>query len=111
LHKKKFTEKQGLKLNKEKARQVDMVVLGAQFNFLGFSFKKVKGYINKSVYIKFQPSGKSQKKLKDVIRNIIKHQTSHDLDLLISKVNTILRGWCNYFKGIGYPRQVFFKLD
>ena len=45
------------------------------------------------------------------IRQIVKHRTSRTLDELIAKVNPIIRGWYNYFHGIGYPRQVFFKLD
>ena len=65
----------------------------------------------KSVYIKVQPSSKSQNKFKDAIRKIIKHPTCLKLDHLIIRVNPILRGWYNYFKGIGYPKQVFFKLD
>ena len=85
--------------------------LGGQFDFLGFSFKKIRGFIKDSVYIKFQPSKKSQTKLKETIRNIVKHRTSLPLDSLIKRVNPVLRGWYNYFQGVGYPKQVFFKMD
>ena len=61
--------------------------------------------------MKIQPSKKSQRKFKEAIRQIVKHRTSRTLDELINKVNPIIRGWHNYFHVIGYPRQVFFKMD
>ena len=84
-------EKLVLRLNKEKAKQLYMGEVGTQIDFLGFSFKKIKGYIRKSVYIKFQSSKKIPKKLKYAIRNRIKHQTPFKLNHLIRKLNPILR--------------------
>jgi group II intron reverse transcriptase/maturase len=122
LHKKRYTQKQldwfetklqeeGLTINAKKTRVVDMRELGSDFDFLGFNFKKVRGFYRNTQYVKIQPSRKSRKKLKDAIRQIVKHRTSRTLDELIAKVNPIIRGWYNYFRGTGYPRQVFFKLD
>jgi len=102
---------EGLTINKRKTRVVDMKTLNSDFDFLGYNFKRVKGYYKNTVYVKIQPSQKSQKKFKEAIRQIVKHRTSRTLDELIAKVNPIIRGWHNYFHGIGYPRQVFFKLD
>ena len=41
----------------------------------------------------------------------MKHRTPLILEQLIGQVNPLIRGWRNYFSGVGYPRQVFFKLD
>ena len=101
----------GLELHPEKTKIVDMRKLKSAFDFLGFSFKKVKGFRGRGQYVKVQPSKKSQAKLKETIRDIVKHRTSLKLGQLIAKVNPVLRGWHNYFKVVGYPRQVFFKMD
>ena len=122
LHKQAFNPKQlswisdeltkeGLTLNSEKTHCVDMSKVGSEFDFLGFNFKRVKGYYRRSCYIKIQPSKKSQKKLKNTLRELVKHRTLLTIDVLISRVNRVLSGWKNYFGKVGYPRQVFFKMD
>lgn len=122
LHKRPYTQnqqgwfvrclqKEGLKINPEKTKVVNMARLRSGFNFLGFSIKRTKGYYPGSQYVKTQPSKESQAKLKGEIANIVKHRTSLTLHELIGRVNPILRGWRNYFKEVGHPRQVFFKLD
>lgn len=123
MHKKPFTEKQlswfkemieseGLTLNKAKTRVVDMCKQLAEFDFLGFNFKRVPCFWKKGQwYLKVQPSKKSQKKFKDKIRSIVKHRTSKTLEKLIEDVNPIIAGWKNYFVRCGYPKRVFFKLD
>jgi len=122
MHKQPFTRRQtawfewklsqeGLRINRDKTKIVDMRILGSEFTFLGFTFKKVKGFIKGTQFIKIQPSKKSQIKFKEAIRKHIKHRTSLNLHQLINRVNPIIRGWGNYFRGTGYPRQVFFKMD
>lgn len=102
---------EGLRINPDKTRVVDMTVRGAAFEFLGFSFKRVRGYYGGKEFIKIQPSKASMAQFKDKIRDIVKHRTSLTLAQLIARVNPIIRGWRNYFAGVGYPRAVFFKLD
>lgn len=104
-------EREGLTLNEEKTHTVDMIRVGNEFDFLGFTFKQVVGFYRYTNYIKIYPSKKSQGKFKDKLREIVKHRTSLTLDLLIKRVNQIVRGWKNYFGKVGYPRQVFFKMD
>jgi RNA-directed DNA polymerase len=122
LHRQAYTRRQldwfaselaaeGLKINREKTRVVDMSVRGAGFDFLGFSLKRVRGYYGGREYIKIQPAKASVAQFKDKIRHIVKHRTSLTLVQLIDRVNPIIRGWRNYFAGVGYPRAVFFKLD
>lgn len=102
---------EGLTINRDKTRVVDMSVRGAAFEFLGFSIKRVRGYYGGKEYIKIQPSKASMAHFKEKIRLIVKHRTSLTLVQLIDRVNPIIRGWRNYFAGVGYPRAVFFKLD
>jgi len=104
-------EQEGLKLNEDKTHIVDMTRVGNEFDFLGFTFKYVVGFIQHTNYIKIYPSKKSQRKYKDKLRSIVKHRTSLTLDKLVQRVNRVVRGWKNYFGKVGYPRQVFFKMD
>lgn len=102
---------EGLTINQDKTRVVDMSVRGAAFEFLGFSLQRVRGYYGGKEFIKIQPSKASMAHFKEKIRLIVKHRTSLTLVQLIDRVNPIIRGWRNYFAGVGYPRAVFFKLD
>lgn len=102
---------EGLRINPDKTRVVDMTVRGAAFEFLGFSLKRVRGYYGGKEFIKIQPSKASMARFKDKIRDIVKHRTSLTLVQLIDRVNPIIRGWRRYFAAVGYPRAVFFKLD
>ena len=123
LHKKPFPgvqlawfrnklEAEGLRLNEAKTRLVNMSMQRSEFDFLGFTFKKVPCFWKKRRwYLKVQPSKKSQRKFKDAIRQIVKHCTSRGLEQLIALVNPIIRGWKNYFSQCGYPQRVFFKMD
>lgn len=102
---------EGLTINQDKTRVVDMSVRGAAFEFLGFSLKRVRGYYGDKEFIKIQPAKASMAHFKEAIRHIVKHRTSLTLVQLIDRVNPIIRGWRNYFAAVGYPRAVFFKLD
>lgn len=102
---------EGLRINRDKTRVVDMSVRGAAFEFLGFSVKRVRGYYGGREFIKIQPSKASMASFKDQIRQVVKHRTSLTLEQLIAQVNPIIRGWRNYFARVGHPRTVFFKLD
>lgn len=103
--------KEGMTLNKEKTRYVDLWDTQQCFDFLGFNFRWVKGYYRDTYHFKVQPSKKSQKRFKDKIRSIICHRNPQTADILVSRTNRLVRGWKQYFGAVGYPRQVFFKLD
>lgn len=107
----KTLSKEGLTLNKDKTRCVDMSVCGNAFNFLGFQFRRVRRYNRNNQYIRIEPSKKSQAKFKEAIRDIVKRRTSQTLDVLVERVNQVNRGWKQYFGKVGYPRKIFFMLD
>jgi hypothetical protein len=121
MHRQPYTEQQldwfagqlaaeGLRINRDKTRVVDLTVLGAEVEFLGFLLKRVRGR-RYGTQVKIQPSRGSMARFKDRIRQIVKHRTSLTLEQLIDRVNPVIRGWRNYFAAVGSPHAAFFKLD
>lgn len=82
-----WTAEVGLTLHPEKTRLVDATKHGG-FDFLGYHFER--GYR--------WPRRKSLKKLKDKIRAHTKRNNGHSLQVIISRLNPVLRGWFGYFK-------------
>ena len=83
-----WMSKAGLTLHPEKTRIVDATQRGG-FEFLGWHFER--GYK--------WPGEKSQKKLKDSIRERTRRHNGHSLKTIITRVNQVVRGWGNYFQG------------
>jgi RNA-directed DNA polymerase len=82
-----WTADAGLTVHPEKTRIVDATQHGG-FDFLGYHFER--GYR--------WPRKKSLKKLKDKIRVFTKRTYGHSLQVIISRVNPVTRGWFGYFK-------------
>ena len=93
-----WTAAAGLRLHPDKTRIVDATQPGG-FNFLGYHFER--GYR--------WPSPKSLKKHKDTIRAHTKRANGHSLREIIRRVNTVRRGWFEYFKHS--HRTTFAPLD
>ena len=104
MHKENFTdeqlgwfvkciEREGLTINLQKTSVVDTTVVGSLFNFLGFAFKRVRSIYNPiKGYIRIEPSTKAIKKFKKAIADIVKHKTSRTMQMMIAKINPIIRG-------------------
>ena len=98
--------KMKLLLNEDKSRR-----LNAQeeaFDFLGFTFRYSEDLFGrKDKYWNVEPSKKSQKKVRSKIREYLKKNGHKAVDMLVGDMNTILRGWINYFsiKGVSYPQK------
>lgn len=89
-------ERLGLSLNESKTRVVDASV--ESFDFLGFELRMYKGRETGMTYPHVQPSGKSLKKIKGCIARLThRRRTPVSLDEVMDEVNTVLRGWVNYF--------------
>lgn len=86
-----WTAEAGLTLHPEKTRIVDATKHGG-FDFLGYHFER--GYR--------WPRRKSLKKLKDKIRVLTKRNNGQSLQVIISRVNSVTRGWFGYFKHSHY---------
>lgn len=93
-----WTTQAGLTLHPEKTRIVDATKQGG-FDFLGYHFER--GYK--------WPRKKSLKKLKDKIRVFTKRNNGQSLQVTISRVNRVTRGWYEYFKHSQHP--TFTDLD
>jgi len=97
----------GLKVNRDKTRIVRMEQEGESLDFLGFTLRyerDLQGRPRK--YLNIQPAKKAVARLRDKIRVITGSGYKRPLQEAIEEVNTLLRGWSNYFR-YGYPRKVF----
>ncbi|MCC5836093.1 MAG: group II intron reverse transcriptase/maturase [Opitutales bacterium] len=82
-----------LSLHPEKTRIVDMNQKRASFDFLGYRFlHSGKGKMLRLV----RP--KSLAKLKESIRGKTRRCNGHSMEVIIQRINPVLRGWFEYFK-------------
>ncbi|MBU4257760.1 MAG: group II intron reverse transcriptase/maturase [Candidatus Omnitrophica bacterium] len=91
-------EKLLLKLHPQKTRIVHANYDG--FEFLGCLFKS--GYI--------RPKDKSIESFKDKVRHITRRQQPKSLDMIIERLNPVVRGWGNYFR-YGNVKTLYQRLD
>jgi len=93
-----------VELNQEKSRVVDLVK-SERFTFLGFQFGRVKsryGRWRPLIIPHKQKRTQLLRKLSEVIYRFRSQPVRH----VISAINPILRGWCNYFR-IGHSSRCF----
>jgi len=108
---KTLLQRMGLSLNEKKTRQID--AKKESFNFLGFTTrfdKDIKG--RNTRYWNIIPSTKSELKIRNKVREYLKthgHLKASDIAL---GLNSIIRGWLNYFSipGVSYPAMSKRKL-
>lgn len=98
---KDFLKKRGLELSEEKTVITN---INDGFDFLGWNFRKY----NEKLIIK--PSKKSIQGVKEKISKLIKKNISKSQSELISILNPIIIGWCNYNQEV-CARKEFQKLD
>ncbi len=101
---KSYLQRMGLSLNEIKTRQID--AKNESFNFLGFTTrydKDMKGRDNR--YWNIHPSSKSELKIRDKVREYLKTHGHCKAQDIADGLNSITRGWLNYFNipGICYP--------
>jgi RNA-directed DNA polymerase len=83
----------GLTLHPEKTRVVDMMQEGANFDFLGYRFRRSKhGNLVRLV----RP--KSEKKLWDRIKPMTRRCNAHSMEVVVLRINEALKSWFSYFK-------------
>lgn len=80
----------GLTLHPEKTHLGNCMVAGEGFEFLGYRFEAGTSWVRQ----------KSIQKFRDRIRQETKRNCGKALTDVISQLNPILRGWCNYFKNV-----------
>lgn len=97
----------GLVLNRDKTSIVRMGRKGESLDFLGFTLRYDRDLWGRSGrYLNIYPSKKAVARLRDKIRAKTASGYKEPLLGVIDEVNTILRGWGNYFC-YGYPRKTF----
>lgn len=95
-----------LKLNEEKSRRLSADE--ESFDFLGHTFRYSDDLYGRPVkYWNVEPSKKSQKKVRLKIREYLRANGHKSPQILANDLNTILRGWINYFtiRGVTYPNK------
>ena len=96
-----FLAQRGLGLSQEKTKTTH---IEEGFDFLGQNIRKYKGKLL------IKPSKKNvQKFLKD-IREFIKGRKAMKQEMLIAKLNPVIRGWANYHQHI-VAKETFNKVD
>lgn len=96
-----FLRERGLELSEAKTR---IVHIDEGFDFLGWNFRKYSGKLL------IKPSRKSVQAHYDKVKEIVAKSISVRTEVLIGKLNPVLRGWANYHKGV-VAKQTFNKLD
>jgi RNA-directed DNA polymerase len=78
---------------------------GESFTFLGFEFRRILSFQRKSRPYN-APELKKRMALFEKLREIFQQHVSWPVELVIAKVNPVLRGWVNYFR-VGHSSSCF----
>lgn len=101
---KSLLHRMGLSLNEGKTRKLDART--ESFSFLGFTIRYDKGMKDRNTkYWNIIPSKKSEQKIRDKVKDYLgKHGHCKAQDVA-DGLNSIMRGWLNYFNiiGVSYP--------
>jgi len=113
----KWLQERGLELSKEKTK---LTHSENGFDFLGHTHKhcdninhgyEARNFANKQGYkILIKPSNKSIKAHSDKIKDVLRKMKAAPQEEVIKKLNPIIRGWSNYFRG-ATSSKTFNKLD
>jgi RNA-directed DNA polymerase len=96
-----------VEINEEKSRIIDLAK-GGSFAFLGFEYRLVLGR-NRKWRPQFVPKLKKRTALFAKLREIFRQHVSQPVGKVIEMINSILRGWVNYFR-IGHSGRCFSKI-
>jgi RNA-directed DNA polymerase len=108
---KKLEQELGLKINRGKTGIVRIKEAGEKLNFLGYTLRYDRDLKGRAWrYLNIFPSEKAEKRLKEKIKAKTAGGNKKTLVVVVEEVNTILRGWGNYFR-YGYPRKIFRRIN
>ena len=96
--------KLGVAINEEKSRMVDLKK-GESFTFLGFEYRRILS-LRRKWRPYYAPKLKKRTALFEKLREIFRQHVSWPVEIVIAKINPILRGWVNYFR-VGHSSTCF----
>jgi len=96
-----------VEINEDKSRMVDLKK-GESFTFLGFEYRRILS-LNQKWRPYYAPKLKKRTALFEKLREIFRQHVSWPVEVVIAKLNPILRGWVNYFR-IGHSSSCFSKV-
>jgi RNA-directed DNA polymerase len=85
----------GLRLSEEKTR---IVHVDEGFDFLGFRIQRHRKRGTGKCFIYTYPSKKALASIKAKVRSTTRGATNQSLEVLLHRLNPMLRGWTNYFR-------------
>ena len=101
---KSLLHRMGLSLNEDKTRKLDART--ENFSFLGFTIRYDKDIKGRDFrYWNIIPSKKSEQKIRDKVKEYLRTHGHFKAEDVASGLNSIIRGWLNYFSipGVSYP--------
>ncbi len=101
---KDILKRMGLSLNEKKTRLIQ--AQETPFQFLGFNVRYEKDISGRNKrYWNIQASDKSENKVREKIREYLRHRGHHNPLQVAQGLNAIIRGWINYFDipCVSYP--------
>jgi RNA-directed DNA polymerase len=108
---KTLLHRMGLMLNESKTRHID--ARADSFNFLGFTISYDKDLKGRDLrYWNIMPSMKSEQKIRAKVKDYLKTHGHCKAKDIAFGLNSIIRGWLNYFSipGVSYPAMSKRKL-
>lgn len=101
---KNLLHRMGLSLNEGKTRKIDART--ESFSFLGFTIRYDKDIKGRGFrYWNIVPSKKSEQKIRVKVKEYLRTHGHYNAQDVADGLNSILRGWLNYFiiTGVSYP--------
>ena len=99
--------KLGVGINEDKSRRVDLKK-GESFTFLGFEYRRILS-LRRKWRPYYAPKLKKRTALFEKLREIFRQHVSWPVEMVIAKINPILRGGVNYFR-IGHSSSCFYMV-
>ncbi len=93
-----------VEINEDKSRMVDLKK-GESFTFLGFEYRRVLS-LQRKWRPYYAPKLKKRTALFEKLRGVFRQHVSWPVEIVIAKINPILRGWVNYFR-VGHSSICF----
>jgi hypothetical protein len=102
----------GLSLSPEKTRVVELTRGKDGLDFLGFHMRKVESWKWRGKwYLQRWPSARAMSAIRAKIRALTdRRSTGLALSIVVERLNPVLRGWANYFRG-GNSARKFAQID